>query len=300
MTQRIVIKTSVNKAPTANASVSYQWHWRRIFMACSVVLLFASALIYGLMNSVNADEIQAVEDSSIQSGSIQSGSIQSGTTHVSAVDEAQKEALVSPDVEAVESTLENTIEQQHAEQIAAQNQLTEKPVLVAINDITTSSSAKQSNIDEQPTHQDVDEQIDGVQSELHSENTFSEDATITNVALGAQIDSNLVSRAVLTTGIVDREPVDVLKENLELSQFTDKLFFFTEINNMQGQTVQHLWFHQDQLMAEIPLTISAIRFRTYSSKNIMPSQTGPWRVEVVTDQGQLLAQKSFRIISEAE
>jgi hypothetical protein len=69
---------------------------------------------------------------------------------------------------------------------------------------------------------------------------------------------------------------------------------------MQGQTIQHLWFHQDQLMAEISLEISAVRFRTYSSKNIMPSQTGLWRVEVVTEQGQLLAQKSFRIISEAQ
>ncbi|NOU52982.1 DUF2914 domain-containing protein [Pseudoalteromonas sp. JBTF-M23] len=279
MTQRIVIKTSVNKAPTANASVSYQWHWRRIFMAFSVVLLFATALIYGLMNSVNADEIQTTDRGSIQSEVI-----------IEADDEAEHKQVVTPKKSAPAPVI-------NVAEVTVDN-----PAAVIINDEERLSSSVQNQVDMQSeTPSDVVEQVvDEEQSEQLSENTFSEHAAITNVALGAQIDSNLVSRAVLTTGVVDREPIDVLKENLELTQFVDKLFFFTEINNMQGQTVQHLWFHQDQLMAEIPLSISAIRFRTYSSKNIMPSQTGQWRVEVVTDQGQLLAQKSFRIISEAE
>ncbi|BBN80090.1 hypothetical protein PA25_00750 [Pseudoalteromonas sp. A25] len=286
MTQRIVIKTSVNKAPTAHAPVSYQWHWRRIFMAFSVVLLFTTALIYGLMNSVNADEIQATDSGSIQSGSIQSKAVAVAHNET----EHQHEQAVTPKESAPEEPAINVAEAS-ADNLAP----------VTLNEEARLPSSVQNQVDMQSDMPpEVVEQVDDQQSELASENTFAEHAAITNVALGAQIDSNLVSRAVLTTGVVDREPVDVLKENLELSQFTDKLFFFTEINNLQGQTVQHLWFHQDQLMAEIPLTISAVRFRTYSSKNIMPSQTGPWRVEVVTEEGQLLAQKSFRIISEAE
>jgi hypothetical protein len=91
----------------------------------------------------------------------------------------------------------------------------------------------------------------------------------------------------------------VLKESIEQTEFQEKLFFFTEVRKLKGQTISHLWFHQDQLMAEISLTISADRYRTYSSKNIMPSQTGQWRVEAVTEQGELLAQKTFRIIPSA-
>jgi hypothetical protein len=128
---------------------------------------------------------------------------------------------------------------------------------------------------------------------------FSDHAQVTSVAVGAKIDMKHISRAVLTTAIEEREPVDVIKESIEQLQFQDKLFFFTEVHKLQGQVISHLWFHQDQLMAEIPLNIGANRFRTFSSKNIMPSQTGQWRVEAVTEQGELLAQKTFRIIPSA-
>ncbi|CAM4282330.1 DUF2914 domain-containing protein [Pseudoalteromonas byunsanensis] len=284
MTQRIVIKTSVSKAPQASPEVSYQWHWRRIFVASSVVLLFAVAIVYGLMNSVNAIEMTPM-DTQLQSS-------------------RDSELTVTANSESID------IDNGQGDTIQAQQ---------PESNSTRSHSASPSDslpVDDEPVDDKVADELDFVaddeinppepvqamQSDNESEtlNTFAADANITNVALGAQIDSNLVSRAVLTTGIADREPIDVLKEHLEQTDFTEKLFFFTEINNMQGQTVQHLWFHQDQLMAEIPLQISSIRFRTYSSKNIMPSQTGPWRVEVVTEQGQLLAQKSFRILSEAD
>jgi hypothetical protein len=72
------------------------------------------------------------------------------------------------------------------------------------------------------------------------------------------------------------------------------------VRGLQGQTIRHLWFHQDQLMAEIELPISANRHRTYSSKNIMPSQSGQWRIEAITADDRLLAQKTFRIIATAQ
>ena len=61
MSQKIVIKTSVSKAPAQPQAVHYQWHWRRIFMAASMLMLTAVAIVYGLMNSVNADEVQNIE-----------------------------------------------------------------------------------------------------------------------------------------------------------------------------------------------------------------------------------------------
>ena len=61
MSQKIVIKTSVSKAPAQPQAVHYQWHWRRIFTAASMLMLTAVAIVYGLMNSVNADEVQNIE-----------------------------------------------------------------------------------------------------------------------------------------------------------------------------------------------------------------------------------------------
>ncbi|MCF6437294.1 DUF2914 domain-containing protein [Pseudoalteromonas sp. MMG022] len=277
MTQRIVIKTAVSKVPQASTEVRYQWHWRRIFAASSAVLLFAAALVYGLLNSVNAIEMTTM-DSQSQPLLDSEAALVADSEQVDTIS-APSDVSTAQDVEPV----------------------TTQELVLASDSVREAESAEATDA---VTDDDINE-LESVPSqqsdnEIETANAFAEDANITNVALGAQIDSNLVSRAVLTTGIADREPIDVLKEHLEQTDFTEKLFFFTEINNMQGQTVQHLWFHQDQLMAEIPLQISAIRFRTYSSKNIMPSQTGPWRVEVVTEQGQLLAQKSFRILSEAD
>lgn len=67
---------------------------------------------------------------------------------------------------------------------------------------------------------------------------------------------------------------------------------------MQGQTVRHQWYYQGQQLASIELAVSSPRFRTYSTKNIMPEQQGDWRVEVIDSDGNLLAQKEFRILAE--
>lgn len=292
MTQRIVIKTAVTKtAPTAQ-TVSYQWHWRRIFAVSSVVLLSAAGVTYGLTNAVNADEIQTEaladthSDMPVVTEPADEGMSPEGLTLQSNLNMGNELVTGAVESQHRDSTVVSSVSVPASEDVVnvePVKSIEDSPVVV-------NEDAEQEDV--QDAKQDI---IPGV-----SETVFSESAQVANVALGAKIDTNVVSRAVLTTGIEQREPVDVLKDNLKRTQFSEKLYFFTEIKNLQGKIIHHLWFHQDQLMAEIPLTVGAVRYRTYSSKNIMPSQTGQWRVEVVTQQGQLLAQKSFRIIPDAQ
>jgi hypothetical protein len=292
MTQRIVIKTAVTKTAPTVQTVSYQWHWRRIFAVSSVVLLSAAGVTYGLTNAVNADEIQTEALADTHSD-------------MPVVTEPADEGM-SPEGLTLQSNLNmgnelvtGAVESQHRDSTVASS-----VSVPASEDVVNVEPVK--NIEDSPVVVNEDAEQEDVQDAKQdiipgvSETVFSESAQVANVALGAKIDTNVVSRAVLTTGIEQREPVDVLKDNLKRIQFSEKLYFFTEIKNLQGKIIHHLWFHQDQLMAEIPLTVGAVRYRTYSSKNIMPSQTGQWRVEVVTQQGQLLAQKSFRIIPDAQ
>ncbi|TMO67668.1 DUF2914 domain-containing protein [Pseudoalteromonas aurantia] len=292
MTQRIVIKTAVTKTAPTVQTVSYQWHWRRIFAVSSVVLLSVAGVTYGLTNAVNADEIQTEALADTHSD-------------MPVVTEPADEG-VSPEGLTLQSNLNRgnelvtgAVESQHRDSTVASS-----VSVPASEDVVNVEPVK--NIEDSPVVVNEDTEQEDVQDAKQdiipgvSETVFSESAQVANVALGAKIDTNVVSRAVLTTGIEQREPVDVLKDNLKRTQFSEKLYFFTEIKNLQGKIIHHLWFHQDQLMAEIPLTVGAVRYRTYSSKNIMPSQTGQWRVEVVTQQGQLLAQKSFRIIPDAQ
>lgn len=292
MTQRIVIKTAVTKTAPTVQTVSYQWHWRRIFAVSSVVLLSAAGVTYGLTNAVNADEIQTEaladthSDMPVVTEPADEGMSPEGLTLQSNLNMGNELVTGAVESQHRDSTVVSSVSVPASEDVVnvePVKNIEDSPVVV-------NEDAEQEDV--QDAKQDI---IPGV-----SETVFSESAQVANVALGAKIDTNVVSRAVLTTGIEKREPVDVLKDNLKRTQFSEKLYFFTEIKNLQGKIIHHLWFHQDQLMAEIPLTVGAVRYRTYSSKNIMPSQTGQWRVEVVTQQGQLLAQKSFRIIPDAQ
>jgi hypothetical protein len=132
-------------------------------------------------------------------------------------------------------------------------------------------------------------------TEVVSQKQFAHNATIANVARGAKIDTDKISRAVLTTRVMNKEPIDVLKSDVSNTQFNEKIYFFTEVNNLQGNVIHHMWYYQDVLQADIKLTIAAARYRTYSLKHVNNEQVGDWRVEVVTETGDLLARKEFRI-----
>ncbi len=316
MSQKIVIKTSVSKAPAQPQAVHYQWHWRRIFMAASILMLTAVAIVYGLMNSVNADEVQNIEMVEPKTVVISEPELVIDTAQqeldngFAAISEPETEVIAEEAMAPVQAAAAEP-EQQKPEQNAAS--VDDQAGVETASAVLTEQTDTVQTLDSEPELVQVTDEIsveketvetattspEAEQDAETSSTQFSDNAKVTSVALGAQIDVQFISRAVLTTGISEREPVDVLKESIEQTEFQEKLFFFTEVRKLKGQTISHLWFHQDQLMAEIPLTISADRYRTYSSKNIMPSQTGQWRVEAVTEQGELLAQKTFRIIPSA-
>ncbi|OCQ19142.1 hypothetical protein A7985_20585 [Pseudoalteromonas luteoviolacea] len=294
MTQRIVIKTKVTDAqsqPKQAQSVSYQYHWRRIFTVLVMMSFGVMALSYGVFKSVYADDLSAVVPSESATASRQA--IETVTEHTQIPE--------SPKPESNESAIQPTEVVSADPQLAALNaQTAESEAIEQTTQLTAPVISEQ--MDAHAVELADTEQSQVVQPQIKEDTAitrFAEDAQIASVALNAKVDTSHISRAVLTSGIENREPVNVLKHLVERNRFEEKLYFFTEIKGLQGEVVQHLWFHQEQLMAEITLAISAPRFRTYSSKNIMPSQTGQWRVEVITQNGQLLAQKSFRILAKA-
>lgn len=104
--------------------------------------------------------------------------------------------------------------------------------------------------------------------------------------------SQFVRRAILTTGIDAREPVNNYNAKT-VPEDTKKVYFFTEIVDKAGQYVTHRWFLNGKLVAEVALDIGSDRWRTYSSKNLISPLKGTWEVEVVDEQNRLLATTSF-------
>ena len=92
-----------------------------------------------------------------------------------------------------------------------------------------------------------------------------------------------VMHAQFTTGVSDRAPVDDVSS---LDNSHDQIFFFSVLKDAAGQTITHRWEFNGKTMAEVKLQPKADHWRTWSSKRLMPEQTGTWTVEVLDDSGK--------------
>jgi len=102
--------------------------------------------------------------------------------------------------------------------------------------------------------------------------------------------SGTVARAAVTSGVENREPLDDISS---VTTEVSKIFYFTELRDMEGQTVTHRWEHNGEVMAEVPFQVAGPRWRIYSSKNLMPSLTGEWKVSVLDTNGNSLSSNTF-------
>jgi len=112
-----------------------------------------------------------------------------------------------------------------------------------------------------------------------------------------QHSNGLVKRAQFTSGIQDREPIDQIDNLLNSVADEDsakQLYFFTEVAKLEGRTIYHRWQLNGEVLAEIPFEVkSNWRWRVFSSKKILPSMQGEWRVSVIDDQGNTLYSEQF-------
>jgi hypothetical protein len=99
-----------------------------------------------------------------------------------------------------------------------------------------------------------------------------------------------VARAIVTSGISEREPVD---EMSQVAGDAAQVNFFTELRGMQGQRVVHRWVHNDTVMAEVGFDVNGPRWRVWSSKKMVPEWKGAWQVSVVDGNGEVLVTREF-------
>jgi len=94
-----------------------------------------------------------------------------------------------------------------------------------------------------------------------------------------------VYRKAFTSAINDREPVDRLET---IADPAAPIYFFTDLRGFTGQVITHQWWYGGQLMAEVHFKVKGPRWRVWSSKKILPSWTGQWRVTVVDSSGEII------------
>ncbi len=110
-----------------------------------------------------------------------------------------------------------------------------------------------------------------------------------------------VKRAQFTHGIEDREPIDRISSTLppwDYKEGARPIFFFTEVAGLGGRTIYHRWELNGQVVSEIPFDVkSSWRWRVFSSKNMLPTMAGRWRVTVVDDLDNVLYTQDVKLPS---
>jgi hypothetical protein len=76
------------------------------------------------------------------------------------------------------------------------------------------------------------------------------------------------------------------------------IYFYTRIKAPGATTVQHRWYKDNTLFQSVELDVQPNArngYRTYSRHTVKDGSQGSWRVELRTDNGQLLHEERFTI-----
>lgn len=100
-----------------------------------------------------------------------------------------------------------------------------------------------------------------------------------------------VTQVEFATDVQNREPVGV---DTVFTADVGNVFCYTHIEGAEDTTqIAHAWYYKDEEKARIELDVRSNDWRTWSSKAILQSWTGPWRVMIEDADGNVLATKSF-------
>ena len=116
---------------------------------------------------------------------------------------------------------------------------------------------------------------------------------LSTFAFAHQWPQQNISEAEFAKKIIDRVPINIVRE---FDNSLGKIYFFTNIRNLQGTSVKHRWIYNNKVMADVIFDINGPRWRVWSSKNLWHTWTGKWIVEVVTSENEVLYKKEFNYI----
>lgn len=102
-----------------------------------------------------------------------------------------------------------------------------------------------------------------------------------------------VAEGVVTTEVIDRQPVDAIRTYPAVA---GRLYCFTRITGAAAETsITHVWLWRGKEMRRAELPVRAGDWRTWSVMVIDPQWTGNWQVEVRDAAGKSLATIPFAL-----
>lgn len=105
-----------------------------------------------------------------------------------------------------------------------------------------------------------------------------------------------VARALLTTRVDKKEPIDNVTSVVVNKTKASGVYYYTEIIDMNGQTLYHYWIREGKLIYKRKINILGDRWRAATSKLISYSKMGAWAVRLVNMEGDILNEIKFEVV----
>jgi hypothetical protein len=104
-----------------------------------------------------------------------------------------------------------------------------------------------------------------------------------------------VTEMAVTTKVVKGNPIDSVRRISSSS--VKALYCFTRIAAPKDTdtTIKHVWYLNDEVVAEDTMPVKGSHWRTYSRKGVEKGVSGEWRCEALDSDGNLLKSVSFRM-----
>jgi hypothetical protein len=114
----------------------------------------------------------------------------------------------------------------------------------------------------------------------------------------AQITRNpfYIGSLQLTSRLKNKSPTDLLGAEITLGdRQLVKVYAYSELTNLKGEKVFHVWYQGDKRMARIPVGVYLDDMRASTSKYIDQTMGGDWHLEITRANGEQLGRMDFRV-----
>ncbi len=100
-------------------------------------------------------------------------------------------------------------------------------------------------------------------------------------------------QAVMCETIENFKPVN---QAVVFSISLGRVYCFTAFDPVPEQSdIHHRWYRQDLLISNATLVLTPPKWSSFSSMQLREADKGPWRVEIVDNQGMLMKTLRFSI-----
>lgn len=171
---------------------------------------------------------------------------------------------------------------------------------VAVTEAIIETPLLADTAERQPTVQDSPENVPASttqpQTTLEAEpEPVSSEHTSAITPGQTRILSEAVQRFVLTNAVKGNEPVggpdEIASDNS--SNGLIKLYAYSQVKQLAGEKLTYRWLRGTTVVANVEVGVGSDDWRSHASKYLSKDMRGPWRVELRTGTGELLAFSEF-------